>query len=261
MNGTHRPTAENNERVPCGRQPLLNASSRNALDQPLVLCDISVMTEIQISKTPLPPAVQRFVLHWGEMGTVWGVNRSIGQIHALLYLAEHPLTAEDLAETLDLARSNVSNSLKELLQWGLIRRVSVLGDRRDFYEAEVDLWEMVGRIAEGRKTRELDPTVAMLRACMAEAEADRFMSAKARQRIADMLGFTEMIDAWATDMRKVPRAKLAGLMKLGSAILRFLPAKAFGGADPRAGAAQGSNKASNKAAGAETSSTKTASKR
>ena len=191
------------------------------------------MTELQIRKTPLPPAVQRFVLHWGEMGAVWGVNRSIGQIHALLYLAEHPLTAEDLAETLGLARSNVSNSLKELLQWGLIRRVSVLGDRRDFYEAEVDLWEMVGRIAEGRKTRELDPTVAMLRACMAEAEADRFMSAKARERIAGMLSFTEMIDAWATDMRKVPRAKLAGLMKLGSAILRFLPAKAFGG-DARA---------------------------
>ena len=191
------------------------------------------MTEIQIRKTPLPPAVQRFVLHWGEMGTVWGVNRSIGQIHALLYLAEHPLTAEDLAETLGLARSNVSNSLKELLQWGLVRRVSVLGDRRDFYEAEVDLWEMVGRIAEGRKTRELDPTVAMLRACMAEAEADRFMSTKARERIAGMLGFTEMLDAWATDMRKVPRAKLAGLMKLGSAILRFLPAKAFG-SDARA---------------------------
>ncbi len=188
------------------------------------------MTEIENRKTPLPAAVQRFVLHWGEMGTVWGVNRSIGQIHALLYLSERPLTAEDLADTLGLARSNVSNSLKELLQWALIRRVSVLGDRRDFYEAEGDLWEMVARIAEGRKSRELDPTLAMLKTCMAEADADRFMSATSRERIAAMLAFSQMIDTWATDMRRVPRAKLAGLMKLGSAILRFLPAKVFGAA-------------------------------
>ena len=187
------------------------------------------MTEISINKMPLPPAVQRFVLHWGDMGAVWGVNRSIGQIHAVLYLSEHPLTAEDLADTLALARSNVSNSLKELLQWGLIRRASVLGDRRDYYEAEVDLWEMIARIAEGRKSRELDPTIAMLRTCMAEAEADRFMNAKARERIGAMLMFTEMVETWATDMRKVPHSKLAALMKLGSTLLRFLPARALGG--------------------------------
>lgn len=187
------------------------------------------MTEMTINKTPLPPAVQRFVLHWGEMGAVWGVNRSIGQIHALLYLSEQPLTAEDLAETLGLARSNVSNSLKELLQWSLIRRVSILGDRRDFYEAEVDLWEMVARIAEGRKTRELDPTLTTLRTCMTEAENDRFMSITAKQRIGEMLSFVEMIDGWSNEMRKVPRSKLAALIKLGSAILRFLPAKAGGG--------------------------------
>lgn len=174
----------------------------------------------------MPAAVQRFVLHWGEMGTVWGVNRSIGQIHALLYLSDQPRTAEDLAETLGLARSNVSNSLKELLGWGLIRRVSVLGDRRDFYEAESDLWEMVGKIAEGRKSRELDPTISTLQTCVAEAEADRFMNATSRQRIADMLAFTTMLDTWATDMSKVPRSKLTMLLKLGSAVLRFLPARA-----------------------------------
>ena len=174
----------------------------------------------------MPPAVQRFVLHWGEMGQVWGVNRSIGQIHALLYLSGRPLTAEDIAETLSLARSNVSNSLKELIAWNLIRRVPVLGDRRDFFEAEADLWEMVTRIAEGRKSRELDPTMATLKACKAEAEADRFMDPKAKERIAAMLTFVEMIDTWASDMRRVPRAKLSLLMRLGSAILRFLPAKA-----------------------------------
>lgn len=184
------------------------------------------MTEISVKQPSFPPAVQRFVLHWGEMGSVWGVNRSIGQIHAVLYLAESPMTAEDIAEMLGLARSNVSNSLKELLQWNLIRRVSVLGDRRDFYEAEVDLWEMVARIAEGRKARELDPTTAVLRACMADANADRFMNGTAKKRIGDMLAFCELLDGWATDMRKVPRSRLAQLMKLGSAILRFLPGKA-----------------------------------
>ena len=186
------------------------------------------MTEITVIKPPLPAAVQRFVLHWGEMGAVWGVNRSIGQIHALLYLSERPLTAEDLADTLGLARSNVSNSIKELLQWTLIRRVSVLGDRRDFYAAEVDLWEMVTRIAEGRKSREMDPTMAVLKACMADAEADRFMGSTAKDRIAAMLAFVEMLDAWASDMRRVPRTRLAALLRLGSAILRFVPAKAGG---------------------------------
>ncbi len=184
------------------------------------------MTEITVKKTPFPPSVQRFVLHWGEMGAVWGVNRSIGQIHAVLYLAEQPLTAEDLADLLGLARSNVSNSVKELLQWNLIRRVSVLGDRRDFYAAEVDLWEMLARIAEGRKARELDPTTTVLRTCVAEAEADRFINATAKRRIADMLAFCEMLDGWAGDMRKVPRSRLTQLVKLGSSILRFLPGKA-----------------------------------
>ena len=100
------------------------------------MCEISVMTETTASTGKLPPAVQRFVLHWGEMGAVWGTNRSVGQIHALLYLSDRPLTAEDLAETLGLARSNVSNSLKELQTWSLIRRVHVMGDRRDYFAAE-----------------------------------------------------------------------------------------------------------------------------
>ena len=204
------------------------------LDRGTKVCDISLMTEISVRKNALPPAVQRFVLHWGEMGTVWGVNRSIGQIHALLYLAEQPMTAEDLAETLALARSNVSNSLKELQQWNLIRRVSVLDDRRDYYEAEVDLWEMVARIAEGRKARELDPTTAVLRSCAADAEADRFMNATAKRRIGDMLAFCELLDTWASDMRKVPRSRLAQLMKLGSTILRFLPTRGAGKSDDSA---------------------------
>jgi DNA-binding transcriptional regulator GbsR (MarR family) len=187
--------------------------------------DISVMTEITVQKTPLPPAVERFVLHWGEMGAVWGTNRSIGQIHALLYLSDRPVTAEDIADTLGLARSNVSNSLKELQGWGLIRRAHVMGDRRDFFVAETDLWEMVTRIAEGRKAREIDPTLEMLRACTAEAEADRRLPRAAVERIAAMRDFVEMVDRWALDIKRVPRAQLTALMKLGSAIVRLLPGK------------------------------------
>jgi DNA-binding transcriptional regulator GbsR (MarR family) len=183
------------------------------------------MTETTVQKTPLPPAVERFVLHWGEMGAVWGTNRSIGQIHALLYLSDRPLTAEDIADTLGLARSNVSNSLKELQGWGLIRRAHVMGDRRDFFVAETDLWEMVTRIAEGRKAREIDPTLEMLRACAAEAEGDRRLSRTAVERIGAMRDFVEMVDRWAIDIKRVPRAQLTALMKLGSAIVRLLPGR------------------------------------
>jgi len=182
------------------------------------------MTETSV-RHALPPAVERFVLHWGEMGAVWGTNRSVGQIHALLYLSDRPLTADDIAETLDLARSNVSTSLKELQGWGLIRRVHVMGDRRDHFAAETDLWEMVTRIAEGRKAREIDPTLAMLRDCAAEAEADRRLSPTVVARIAAMRDFLELVDRWAADIRRVPRSQLTALMKLGSAIVRLLPGR------------------------------------
>ena len=190
------------------------------------------MTEASASQVKLPAAVQRFVLHWGEMGAVWGTNRSVGQIHALLYLSDKPLAAEELADTLGLARSNVSNSLKELIGWNLIRRVHVMGDRRDFYAAESDLWEMVTRIAEGRKAREVDPTLDMLRVCLKEANSDPFMSATARGRIAQMHDFVTLLDGWAEQMRRVPRAKLTLLMKLGAAITRFVPGRRADTATP-----------------------------
>src|SRR6202049_4581693 len=120
----------------------------------------------------LTPAIEQFILQWGDMGGQWGVNRSVSQIHALLYLSERPLTAEEIADTLGLARSNVSNSIRELLAWDLNRRVPVKGDRREHFEAETDLWEIAMRIAAVRKERELDPAVAALRACGAEPERD-----------------------------------------------------------------------------------------
>ena len=183
------------------------------------------MTEItnRSDDTPeLPAAVQRFVLQWGDLGGQWGVNRSVAQIHALLYLSERPLTAEEIADTLRMARSNVSNSIKELLGWKLIRRVPVMGDRRDHFEAETDIWEMVTRIAEGRKEREIDPAAAALRACLEEAKADPRISPVAMKRLAGMLEFVETINRWYEQMLRVPKAKLAALIRMGSKVVNIL---------------------------------------
>lgn len=180
------------------------------------------MTEIEQLAKPLPPALERFVLHWGEMGSQWGVNRSVAQIQALLYLSERPLTAEQIAETLVMARSNVSNSLKELLGWRLIRRVPMMGDRRDRYEAETDLWEMVTRIAQGRKEREIDPATAALRACLAEAKGDSRISPVARQRLEEMGGFLETVNRWYDQMIAVPAPKVMALMRMGAKVVNFL---------------------------------------
>jgi DNA-binding transcriptional regulator GbsR (MarR family) len=179
------------------------------------------MTEITVESN-LPPAVERFILHWGDMGGQWGVNRSVAQIHALLYLSERPLTAEEIAETLGMARSNVSNSLKELIVWKLIRRVPVFGDRRDHYEAETDLWEMVTRIAQGRKEREIDPAAAALRACLAEAEGDRRVSPVARKRLAAMESFVATLNGWYDQMLNVPAPKLMALIKMGAKVANLV---------------------------------------
>ncbi|MBN9788486.1 ArsR family transcriptional regulator [Pseudonocardia sp. TMWB2A] len=172
---------------------------------------------------PLPPAVRQFVLHWGEMGTQWGVNRSVAQIHALLYLSERPLNAEEISDRLGIARSNTSNSLKELMGWQLIRRVPMLGDRREHFEAEVDLWQMLTAIAKGRKQREVDPAVAALKICRAEAEQDSSISPVARKRIEAMQEFVTTMDQWHDDMINVPPAKLLTAIKLGRKVLNFLP--------------------------------------
>ena len=180
------------------------------------------MTEITDLRQ-LPTAVERFVLHWGDMGGQWGLNRSVTQIQALLYLSERPLTAEDIASALGLARSNVSTSIKELLAWNLIRRVPIRGDRRDHYEAETDLWEMVARIAAGRKEREIDPAVAALQACVADAERDPTLHPVARQRLQEMLTFVETLDRWYAQVLTIPKAKLATLVRLGARIVSLLP--------------------------------------
>lgn len=183
------------------------------------------MTESNDNAEPLPPSVTRFVLHWGDLGSQWGVNRSVAQIHALLYLSEQPLTAEVIAEKLGLARSNVSNSIKELLGWGLIHRVPVLGDRRDHFAAETDIWEIVTRIAQGRKAREIDPAEAALRACTAEAERDRAISPVAKKRLNDMLDFVSTMSRWHDEMLQVPKSTLMTLIRMGAKVTRFLGRK------------------------------------
>ncbi len=169
----------------------------------------------------LTPAMQRFILHWGEMGTRWGVNRSVAQIHALLYLASDPLPAEDIADTLALARSNVSNSLKELQNWELVQVTHVLGDRRDHFHAEQDIWEILRVIADGRKRREIDPTLHVLREFASSAEADEDTPADVQARMLSMLEFLEELSTWYQQIRQMPRSALMKLMRLGVRIRKL----------------------------------------
>lgn len=178
------------------------------------------MTEIG-EQTRLPAAVQEFILRWGDMGGQWGVNRSVAQVQALLYLSEKPLTAEDIAEALGMARSNVSTSIRELLGWKLIRRVPVLGDRRDHYESEADLWQIMARIVQGRKEREIDPAVAAIDHVLKIAEGDPAIGKVAMARLREMQSFTNTLDGWFTQMMAVPPATLMALIKLGSRVVKL----------------------------------------
>jgi len=180
------------------------------------------MTEITDDRVPLPSTVRQFVLHWGDMGSQWGVNRSVAQIHALLYLSERPLTAEDIADSLGMARSNVSNSIRELLSWKLIRRVPVFADRRDHFEAETDLLQIVTRIAQGRKEREIDPAAAALHQVMREAERDPKISKTALARLQAMQTFTDTLNQWYEQMLTVPPSKIMALIKMGTRVVTFL---------------------------------------
>lgn len=170
----------------------------------------------------LTPSIERFVLHWGEMGGRWGVNRSVSQIHALLYLAGEPLTAEEIAETLSLARSNVSNSLRELQSWELIEITHIMGDRRDHFRAKTDIWEMLTVIMDGRKKREIDPTVAVLNRCVADAHKDAATPKDAEARMTEMLAFLTELSGWYEKIRAVPAPTLMKLMRMGSKVAKLV---------------------------------------
>jgi DNA-binding transcriptional regulator GbsR (MarR family) len=196
--------------------------SKQCLTTGAVWSVISVMTELTDSNVILPEAVKRFVLEWGNLGDRWGVNRSVSQIHALLYASKKPLAAEEIADVLGIARSNVSNSLRELQSWNIIRSVPILGDRRTFYTAETDLWNLVSRIAAGRKARELDPAAAALRECVEMTRDDESVDPVVQLRLREMLDFVERLSRWYDQMIVLPRSKITTLMKLGGGIARLL---------------------------------------
>mgnify|MGYP001263102623 CR=1 FL=1 len=147
----------------------------------------------------LKPISERFILHWGEMGSRWGVNRTVAQVHALLYLTGRPMDAETITMTLGVARSNVSNSLKELQAWNLVRTVHLKGDRRDHFETSTDVWELFKLIVAGRRQREVDPTIAALQECLANPAIDD-EEPGTRQRIEETLQFIEIGSALADEM-------------------------------------------------------------
>ena len=173
----------------------------------------------------LSPVARRFVLHLGEMGTRWGINRTVAQVHALLYLSPGPLPADVIAGALAVARSNVRTSLRELRGWGIVRVVHVLGDRRDHFEATTDVWEMFTVIVEQRKRRELDPILSTLRACL--RDLDRAPGeAHVRQRLAEMLAFFESVVALYDETRRIPAAVLRRLPRLKGRLARLLGGRA-----------------------------------
>ncbi|MEC9347563.1 MAG: MarR family transcriptional regulator [Pseudomonadota bacterium] len=170
----------------------------------------------------LTPVMQRFVLFWGEMGTRWGVNRSVAQIHALLYLLGKPVTADEIQSALGMARSNVSNSLKELQSWNLVQLSHVMGDRRDYFSADDDPWDLVMAVVEERKKREFDPCLEMLREAAEGMAEDTRTPGDVKGRILSLRDFLEDVDGWYAELHRVPRKSLRRLMNLGSKIVALV---------------------------------------
>ena len=173
----------------------------------------------------LTPVMQRYIVHWGEMGSRWGVNRSVAQIHALLYLSPQPLHADEIAETLGIARSNVSMGLKELQAWRLVNLHHQPGDRREYFDAPSDAWEIFRTLAEERRRREIEPTLSMLRNALIEPATtpeDRI----AQQRMRGMHDLIELMSTWFDDVERMDSTTLLQLLKMGSKVQRLLE---FGG--------------------------------
>lgn len=182
----------------------------------------SVITEMTETPKPLSPVTQKFILHWGEMGTRWGVNRTVAQVHALLFLSSQPMAAEEIAQTLSVARSNVSTTLRELQGWRIVRAVSVLGDRRQHFESMKDVWEMFRIIVEERKRREFDPTVEVVRECLAEANKPGGSDTYARERMEQMLEFIITMSALFEEFRDLSPAAMKKMAKLRGGIRKLL---------------------------------------
>ena len=172
----------------------------------------------------LTPVEQKFILHWGEMGTRWGINRTVAQVHALLFLSQRPVPAEEIAKTLSVARSNVSTSLRELQGWGIVRVVHVLGDRRDHFESIKDVWEIFRIVAEERKRREIDPTLRVIRECVEELKPDKKSDAFTRERLESMLEFLTAMTGLFEEILRMPTGALKGVVKLRGKVITLLGA-------------------------------------
>lgn len=170
----------------------------------------------------LTPTMQAFILHWGEMGTRWGINRTVAQIHALLYLSPEPLDAGEIAATLSVARSNVSNSLRELQSWGIVKVTHVMGERRDRHEATKDVWEMFQLIVDERKRRECDPTLVALRELTAKARMAGDKDAYTQERLGEMLEFYDTITTWYSQVRRMPTRSVIKFIKMGDKVRKLL---------------------------------------
>ncbi len=181
-------------------------------------------TDKSHSDNALPGSVTRFILNWGEMGARWGINRTVAQIQALLFVSPKPLTADEIAQTLSVARSNVSTSLRELQGWGLVKVVHVLGDRRDHFQSMGDAWDTLRVILEQRKRREIDPTIERLRDCLAQVESERNEERDdyAEGRLRELLSLFETMNAWYDQVQRLPRATLMKLVKLGAKVGKLL---------------------------------------
>lgn len=172
----------------------------------------------------LTPSMENFIVHWGEMGSRWGVNRTVAQIFALLVLSDKPMNAEQIVDVLTVARSNVSNSLKELQKLGLVSLSHKLGDRRDHFVAIKDCWDMLLVLAEERKKREVDPTIEVLEQCLIQAKKDNSPDFVIQQ-FSQMNDFMQTMDKWYLQMKAMDRSLLVRFFKLGTKLVNWLSKK------------------------------------
>ncbi|HEX7985849.1 MAG TPA: GbsR/MarR family transcriptional regulator [Duganella sp.] len=179
------------------------------------------MSPTPVDVAPLTPLAQRFIMHFGEMGSRWGINRTVGQIYALLYVSARPLNADEIAESLSFSRSNVSMGLKELQSWRLVKLLHKPNDRREYFEPPKDIWDIFKALLEERRRREIEPTLSMLRDALLETpsnEADR----AAQQRMREMYELIELSSSWFDDVQRLSPDTLASLMKMGSKVKKLI---------------------------------------
>jgi DNA-binding transcriptional regulator GbsR (MarR family) len=176
----------------------------------------------ETTKSMLTPVAQKFILHWGEMGTRWGINRTVAQVHALLFLSPRSVPADEIATTLSVARSNVSTSLRELQGWRIVRVVHVLGDRRDHFESIKDVWEIFRIVSEERKRREIDPTLRVIGECVQELKSNPQGDAYTQERLESMLEFLTAMTGLFEEILRMPTGALKGVVKLRGKVITLL---------------------------------------